>query len=63
MDFAVLIAPLAPVQFLAEYVLQRPAISVREVRARFAQYPAAELEGLVVLFARLGLLRSYRPVL
>lgn len=53
--------PLGPLADAAEYVLQRPAVSVQEIRARFAHHPAAELDGLIALLARLGLLQPYRP--
>jgi ribosomal protein L16 Arg81 hydroxylase len=53
--------PLGPLADAAEYVLQRPAVSVQEIRARFAHHDAAEIEGLIALLTRLGLLQPYRP--
>lgn len=53
--------PLGPIADAAEYVLARPAVSVQELRARFAHHPAAETGALLALLVRLGLLRPYRP--
>ncbi len=53
--------PLGPIADAAEYVLTRPAVSVQELRARFAHHPGAELGALLALLTRLGLIRPYRP--
>jgi len=55
--------PLGPVADAAEYVLDRPAVSAQEVRARFAHHPADEVDALLALLIRLGLVQPYRPAL
>ncbi len=55
--------PLGPIADAADYALTRPAVSVQELRARFAHHPEAEIGGLIALLARLGLLQPYRPEL
>lgn len=54
---------LGPVADAAEYVLDRPAVSAQEVRARLAHHPADEVDALLALLIRLGLVQPYRPAL
>jgi len=55
--------PLGPVADVAEYALSRPAVSVQELRARFAHHPESEVGALLALLVRLGLFQAYRPAL
>lgn len=55
--------PVGPLADAADYALSRPAVSVQELRARFAHHPAEEIDMLLALLTRLGLLQPYRPSL
>lgn len=55
--------PLGPIADAADYALSRPAVSVQELRARFAHHPEAEIGALLAQLVRLGLLQPYRPEL
>ncbi len=53
--------PLGLLGEVAEWILQRPAFSREEVRARFAWHPAGEIDALVARLARAGLIEPYQP--
>ncbi|PKP90280.1 MAG: cupin [Alphaproteobacteria bacterium HGW-Alphaproteobacteria-16] len=53
--------PLGLCADLAEWMLQRPAFSVREAHAQFAWHPPIEVDALIERFVRHGLIRRFQP--
>jgi hypothetical protein len=53
--------PLGPLGDAAAWMLQRPAFSLEEARARFAWHSATEIDMLVTTFQRAGLIDPYQP--
>lgn len=53
--------PLGLLGDAADWMLQRPAFSREEARARFAWHPAADIDGLTATLERTGLIEPYRP--